>query len=314
MRIWKKLGKLSEVTDLRSVWKDEARDFTPWLAREENIALLGEELGIEIEVEEIESPVGPFSVDIFAHEAGTGRKIIIENQLEETNHTHLGQIVTYAAGKNAQIMIWIVKKAREEHQASIAWLNNYTDSDIRFFLLEIRLYRIDDSRIAPFFSIIEQPNEWTKEARRPVEILTTGGQFNLEYWTAFEKFCNKDPEFLRFFHKVRKPGKENWMAFGIGTASATLEAKIVAAKNYVSVYIYIPRDIDLFYRMQEHQKEIEQSIGAELDWYRNPDNISSRISLVNSFPVKNREEWDNQFRWIINSMIAFKLAFQPYLK
>jgi len=106
-----KLGKLEEIRDLRSVWKHEALDFSPWLA--ENIGELGAELGMDIEVIEKESTVGDFSVDIFARDADTGRKIIIENQLEDTDHDHLGKLITYASGKNADLVIWIVKKARE---------------------------------------------------------------------------------------------------------------------------------------------------------------------------------------------------------
>ncbi|WP_199753650.1 hypothetical protein [Brachyspira aalborgi] len=128
-------GKLEEIKNLRKYWKDEASDFTPWLAKEENISLLSEAIGIEeISDIEIESPVGSFKVDIYASETGTDRKIIIENQLEETNHEHLGKLITYASGKLANIIIWIVKEAREEHIAAIEWLNNHTDKEIGFFL------------------------------------------------------------------------------------------------------------------------------------------------------------------------------------
>ena len=109
-----KLDKLVQITDLREVWKNEAQDFTPWLAKDENLELLCEAIGIDITLEEKESSVGTFSVDIFAKEEGTGRNIIIENQLEDTNHDHLGKLITYASGKNAEIVIWIVKRARDE--------------------------------------------------------------------------------------------------------------------------------------------------------------------------------------------------------
>ena len=105
-----KLGKLEQITDLRSIWKHEANDFTPWLAKEENLAALSDAIGIELVLEEQESNVGDFSVDLFATEEGTGRKVVIENQLEETNHDHLGKIITYASGKDAEVIIWIVRK------------------------------------------------------------------------------------------------------------------------------------------------------------------------------------------------------------
>ena len=158
------LGKLEEVQDLRSVWPNEAKDFTPWLSG--NIDRLGEIIGIDIDVEETESAVGDFNVDIFAVDADTGKKIIIENQLEATDHDHLGKLITYASGKAAGLVIWIVKKAREEHRAAIEWLNSHTTEDIGFILCELKLYRIGDSDIAPAFNVIEQPNNWAKEMKQ----------------------------------------------------------------------------------------------------------------------------------------------------
>ena len=116
------LEVLTEVQDLRKIWPHEALDFTPWLAKDKNIAILGNEIGMEIAVDGTESAVGDFSVDIIATDIATGQKVIIENQLEDTNHDHLGKLITYAAGKEARTIIWVVKHAREEHRAAIEWL------------------------------------------------------------------------------------------------------------------------------------------------------------------------------------------------
>ena len=134
-----KLGTLKEIKELREVWPHEALDFTPWLADEENMTLWADAVGLEITIDETESIVGDFNVDIYASETGTGRKIIIENQLEDTNHDHLGKLITYASGKDAEIIIWVVKRAREEHRSAVEWLNNHTDDKIAFFLVEIKL-------------------------------------------------------------------------------------------------------------------------------------------------------------------------------
>lgn len=123
----KQLGKRVKIEDLHTIWKHEAKDFTPWLAEEENLSLLSEAIGIDIVLEERESEVGDFSVDIFATEESTGRRIVIENQLEDTNHDHLGKIITYASGKDAEVIIWIVKRARDEHKQAIEWLKNYNE-------------------------------------------------------------------------------------------------------------------------------------------------------------------------------------------
>lgn len=158
------LGKLVEIKDLREVWPHEAHDFTPWLAQ--NIAELSDTIGIDIFLEETESSVGEFKTDIFASDADTGRKIIIENQLEETDHDHLGKLITYASGKDAELVVWLVKKARSEHRAAIEWLNNHTDEGIGFILCEIKLFKIGNSAPAPKFEIIEQPNNWVKEMKK----------------------------------------------------------------------------------------------------------------------------------------------------
>lgn len=159
------LGTLTEIKDLREVWPHEAHDFTPWLAK--NIGVLSDTVGIDISIEETESSVGDFNVDIFATDADTGRRVIIENQLEETDHDHLGKLITYASGKAADLVIWIVRKARPEHTAAIEWLNSHTDEGVGFILCEIKLYRIGNSEPAPKFEIIEQPNDWVKEMKKP---------------------------------------------------------------------------------------------------------------------------------------------------
>lgn len=159
------LGTLTEISDLREVWSHEAHDFTPWLAK--NINILSETIGIDISIEDTEASVGDFNVDIFAVDADTGKKIIIENQLEETDHDHLGKLITYASGKAADLVIWLVRKARPEHRAAIEWLNNHTDEGVGFILCEIKVFRIGNSEPAPKFEIIEQPNDWVKEMRRP---------------------------------------------------------------------------------------------------------------------------------------------------
>lgn len=151
-----KLGTLKEIKELRRVWPHEALDFTHWLADEENMTLLADAVGLEITIDETESSVGDFNVDIYASETDTGRKIIIENQLEDTNHDHLGKLITYASGKDAEIIIWVVKKAREEHRSAVEWLNNHTDDKIAFFLVEIKLYQIGDSEIAVKFEAVEK--------------------------------------------------------------------------------------------------------------------------------------------------------------
>src|SRR3989344_6367330 len=155
------LGKLNKV-DLRTAWKNEASDFTTWLSKEENLALLADEIGISIVNPKTEVDVGRFSADIVAEEESANRKIIIENQLETTNHDHLGKLITYASGHDAKTIIWVVKEVREEHRQAIDWLNEHTDDETSFFAIKIELYQIGNSPLAPKFEIISQPNDWAK--------------------------------------------------------------------------------------------------------------------------------------------------------
>lgn len=203
------LSRLEEIKDLRTVWPHEALDFTPWLSQDDNISLLADAVGMDITVDETESSVGDFNVDIFASETGTDRKIIIENQLEDTNHDHLGKLITYASGKSADVVIWVVKHAREEHKAAIEWLNNHTDDNVGFFLCEIKLYRIGSSEPAVKFEVVERPNDWTKEVRKSESVNETQ-QSRYDYWVAFEDYAFNIPAFAKNF-KRRKPSTDHWM-------------------------------------------------------------------------------------------------------
>ena len=151
----RQLAKLERV-DLRKAWESEPADFTPWLAKEENLALLGETLGMTLVLEAQEKDVGPFRADILCKEPQTDQWVLIENQLEQTDHLHLGQIITYAAGLNAVTVIWIAARLTEEHRAALDWLNEITSEGTNFFGVEVELYRIADSPIAPPFQPRQQ--------------------------------------------------------------------------------------------------------------------------------------------------------------
>ena len=161
------LGRLRKV-ELRSVWQSEASHFTPWLAQEENLQLLGEAIGLELELEAQEKDVGPFRADILCRDMATDEWVLIENQLERTDHTHLGQLLTYAAGLQAVTIVWIAPRFADEHRAALDWLNERTDDTINLFGLEVELWRIGDSQVAPKLNIISQPNSWSRDRKSVV--------------------------------------------------------------------------------------------------------------------------------------------------
>lgn len=305
------LSKLVEVKDLRTVWPHEALDFTPWLAQDDNITLLGDAIGIDITIDETESNVGDFNVDIYAVETGTDRRIIIENQLEETNHDHLGKLITYASGKSADLIIWLVKHAREEHKAAIEWLNNHTDEKIGFFLCEIKLYQIGDSEPAVKFEVVEKPNDWAKEIKK-TETVTENQQRRYDYWVAFQDYAFQNSEFAKQFNK-RKPSYDHWMNFAIGSSECHIAIDQIQKRNELIVELYIDKDKELFHSLYQHKDEIEKDMSMALEWRELPEKKASRILTVKKAKLSNKDKWPEQFEWLISTLVKMKAAFKKHL-
>ena len=303
------LGTLKKITDLRSIWPHEALNFTPWVA--ENVDLLADAVGLDITVDETESSVGDFNVDIYASETGTDRKIIIENQLEDTDHDHLGKLITYASGKGSDVVIWVVKHAREEHKAAVEWLNNHTDDKIGFFLCEIKLFQIGDSQIAPAFTVVERPNDWTKEIRKTASANSTQQQ-RLEYWQAFNDYAFSDANFSRIFNK-RKPTTDHWMDFSIGSSACHIAVSQIQKRKAVDVELYINDDKELFKSLFAHKDEIEKNMEMELEWKELPERKASRILIEKTVDLDDRATWPEQFDYIMDTCIKMKRAFKRYL-
>jgi hypothetical protein len=303
------LGTLKEITDLRSVWQHEAINFTPWVA--DNVDLLGDAVGLDITVEETESSVGDFNVDIYASETGTDRKIIIENQLEDTNHDHLGKLITYASGKGADVVIWVVKHAREEHKAAVEWLNHHTDDKIGFFLCEIKLFQIGESQIAPSFTVVERPNDWSKEIKKTTALNPTQQQ-RLEYWQAFNDYAFKNADFPKSFNK-RKPTTDHWMDFSIGSSACHIGVTQIRKKNAIGVELYINDDKELFKNLFAHKVDIENIMGLTLEWRELPERKASRIIIEKDVKLDDQSTWAEQFEYIMDVCTKMKKAFKKYL-
>ena len=273
-----------------------------WLAKNENLTMLGEAVGIDINLEERESPVGSFSVDLFATEEGTGRKIIIENQLEDTNHDHLGKIITYAAGKEASVIIWIVKRARDEHRQAVEWLNQHTDENIGFFLLEIELWKINGSVPAPRFNVVERPNDWAK-AMKASEGLSDTKKTNLEYWEAFKKYAFNKTEFKKIFSE-RKAYPQGWYDLSVGNRHCHITLTATMTKNRLAAQIYISKNKDLYSHFLEQKIAIEEFLGEEISWHE------ASIDAVFGYDTYNAdfntENWDKYFEWYCEKAIKLR--------
>ena len=298
----KALGKIKKITDLHSVWKNEALDFTKWLAKEENLSQLGEAIGIELSLEEEEAAVGDFRVDIFASEVDTDRKVIIENQLETTNHDHLGKIITYAAGKEAQVVVWIVKKARDEHRQAIEWLNQHTDSNVGFFLVCIELWQIDNSNYAPVFNVVEKPNDWAK-AIKNVEGLNETQKLKLNYWQCFVEAMSDNPTYMNNF-TIRKASPQHWYDLTLHSSSYHIGLTLNTQKNSIGCEIYIDDDKDKFHKFEENKEKFKEALGCEVEWIE--ASKACRILVRKSINIKKQENWATCYNWYLEKALIYK--------
>lgn len=305
-----KLGRMRRIDDLRSIWPHEEQDFSKWLARKENLEQLSDAVGIDLEFEETESSVGSFSVDIYARESGSSRGIIIENQLEDTDHDHLGKIITYAAGKDAQVIVWIVKRARDEHKQAIEWLNQYTDEDIGFFLIEIELWRIGDSLPAPRFNVVERPNEWAKTVKA-AETLTPLKKLQLDFWQQFcdYAFEEKDSNFSKTF-SCRKAFAANWYNLSTGISSVVVEFTINTSRNRATVGLYV-KEKDWYQQLKDNEAAIEKELDAPIEWSEGEKN--GRMLIIKPFSADfGKKDYKAYFDWFMEKGILMKKIADQY--
>lgn len=306
------LGKLKKV-ELREGWKHEASNFTQWLALEENLALLGDEIGFDIKLLQTEAAVGSFNVDILAEEENTGRKIIIENQLEVTNHDHLGKIITYASGYDASIIVWVVKDAREEHRQAIDWLNEHTDESIEFYLVQIELWQIENSPYAPKFEIVSKPNDWTKAVRSSTDTneLTDTKVKQLEFWTQFKEYAKKRQTKLH----LQKSYPQHWTNISIGSSDAHVALTINSREASFGVELYIPDNKELYKKLYSHKDEIETELGEKPEWMELPAKKASRIRILTaSGNFDDQNKWEDTFEWLLDEAEKFHKVFPRFIK
>lgn len=304
------IGKLYQV-NLREYWKHEALDFTNWLSKEENLNLLSEEIGIDIVLKETEASVGRFNVDILAVENNSDRLIVIENQLEQTDHDHLGKIITYASGFNAEIIIWIVKDIREEHQQAIDWLNEHTDENINFFIVKMELWKIDNSAPAPKFNIISKPNNWAKALKNTSSKTKRESELSmkqLDFWTEFITYLKSNQSTL----KTRKANPQHWYDISCGNSKAYLSLTIDSQNKSIATGLYIPDNKELYFYLEAKKAEIELELGFQMEWLPLQNKKASRVYFkqenIDIFNPIKRVEY---YQWLkVNSEKIQKIFFK----
>ncbi len=271
---------------------------------------------MELEVLSREESVGSYRADILCKDSSNGNFVVIENQLEQTDHKHLGQIATYAAGLNASCCIWIAKSFTEEHRAAIDWLNSISDDSHNFFAIEVKLYRIGDSPLAPMFNVVAKPNDWSKSIKKRVDNvpLTNTKLLQQEYWAAFADYVKKQPKPI---FRTQKTQPQHWSNISIGKSAANLALTVDSRQKVIKIWLQIqgkdPKaNYDLLHkeRYEKSQKEFEYA----LRWDRLDNKKISYIELKTNGDFTNKSAWDAQFEWFYINVEKFILQFQEAVK
>jgi len=303
------LGKLEKV-DLRKVWPHEARDFSAWLAKEENLNELGQTIGVELSLLGTEVDVGRYRIDILANDSNTDHKVVIENQLEPTNHDHLGKVITYAAVLDDKYLVWIVKDVLPEHHNDIEWLNEYLDEEIRIFLLRIEVWQIGDSAFAPKFEIVSAKNDWAAVVKRSA----SSGAYSdtklkqQQFWIEMCEFIRNIDASMR----LQTPLPQHWFNFSLGSSLAHLATTVNTKQNRFAVDMYISNDKALFQFLKEDEEDLKRAIGLDLNWFEGEKASGFRVfrQVDNVFDETQKDE---NFKWLYEMILKLRKVLGPYI-
>jgi hypothetical protein len=310
----KNLSKLQQVP-LREAWKHEAGDFTPWLAERDNLDALAEALGIsELDLVATEHWVGDFKLDILCNDGD--QQVVIENQLAETDHKHLGQIIAYAAGVGARKIIWIAESFRPEHIAALQFLNDNSTDDLSFFGVQIELWRISDSPLAPKFEVVVKPNDWAKSGRELARAASNSSpikQLQQKFWIELVARLAKNAPQVR----PQKPRAQHWLISSIGRSGFSLNITANTREERLGVELWMPGTDakQQFANLLGQKDAIEKQLGFELDWQELPDAQACRIaSWYPDASIENEERWDEYLKWIEDRLVVMDRVLRPIVR
>ncbi len=308
-----KLGKLREITDIRKVWSHEQYDFSQWLADTDSIQELGDVLGLSLTNVETEKFVGSFRCDILCKDEISGRTVLVENQLEPTNHDHLGKLITYASGLDATIVVWIVSKAREEHISAIRWLNEHTDDTVSFFLLEIHAFVIEDSLPAPKFVVIEKPNDFVKSVKSLSIDSGEGGikAYQHQFWSQFVDILEQRGNPFR----KRQPPMEQYYQVPLGSSHYRIDIGLQKKRKCVDVCLWLLDSKEMFNKLQAHKESIEKALNHKINWSRLDNAKASAITIdIPGLDFDNQSNYPKLMNEAIDIVLAMKDVCLPILK
>lgn len=316
------VGRLEQI-DLRQVWSHEAYSFTPWVLA--NADRLSEALGINLELHEAEHSVGSFSLDLIGIDLDSGNRVIIENQLDVTDHTHLGQLMTYAGGTHPSTVIWISKKFREEHVSALQWLNEHTDEDISFYGVQVSAVRIGDSLPAALFDVVARPNTWEKKVRSVTNKgpITSTQESYVKFWSDFTQQQNDlHPEWSSLMR--RQEIKASWVTFSSGVGGAWFSVSFGGSVGQRTQYLgekvlrselyFGGPNSDLntarFETLLSLKSEIEKSFGKPLDFEALPDKSACRIAIYRPGLISDEKSWPEYMEWFLETQQKLRSAFE----
>lgn len=301
------LGRLAHV-EPREVWPHEAHSFTPWLLA--NVDVLSDLLGMDLVLEVAEHPVGDFYLDLKGYDEATGDVVIVENQLERSDHSHLGQIITYAAGTSPATVVWVATGFRPEHRAAIDWLNERTDQSTRFFAVAIRVVRIGDSEPAPNFELVAQPNDWEKQVKSatttPSE--TDLGQTYQQFWDlVLNRIHTEHPDWTH-----AKARAQNWCNTSLRTRWVVLSMSW--RRDGLSAQIYFeaaPLAAERFELLREKQEPFEAALGQSAVWDEMRGRKAAKVVVASDFTdVTDQATWPDAVDWLLDVPARIRHAIE----
>lgn len=306
-----------ESQDVRDYWKHEAHEFTPWLAdqiRSEDSSHLEDVLGLDLEVVETEKSVGKYSVDILARVVDDGRTVVIENQLTQSDHDHLGKCIAYAAGVDADIIVWLSPRFNDEHKDAFQWLNKNSREGIDLFAIRLEVWKIGESPPAVRFNPLEDPSEWKEKAKRSEGELSETKKLQEEYWTQFRDLIGEHDTPLR----QRKPKPQHWYNNPVGRSGFKLQFTVNTVENNLYCQLIIKDDPEAYQTLESQKDEIEEEIGESLIWSppeeAQGDSNRSKITLRRPGDLTDKQSWEEYHTWMLRSGESFHEAFRDRIQ
>jgi hypothetical protein len=295
--------------DPRTVWPHKAHNFTPWLLA--NAAVLGEVLGMDLVLTAAEHPVGGFALDLIDRDEATGEMVIVENQLEATDHGHLGQLLTYAGGTDPVNVVWLATRFREEHRAALDWLNTRTNAETRFFGVEINAVCIGDSSPAPLLRLVAQPNDWGKQVKAAAHE-TAASERALAYQEFWNRFLGLVHQQQPSWTQAQKGQPQNWQSLPAGAAGFGYTCSFTKSGLCSELYFQHPDPSvnETRFAAQSRREQLEAAYGDTLTFDPLVGKKGCRIAAYRPGDITAQGQWGDYAEWFLAAQRRLREAAQ----